>query len=60
MKREQQYLVDYLFHECNFPQGCFLMKGAGIILPDEFTLQVGVVKRIAIEHVGSLVNFVGD
>ncbi len=59
MKRKHQDLVDYLFRECNFPQGCFLMTGTGIIPPDDFTLQVGDETRITIEHIGTLVNFVG-
>ena len=59
MKRKHQDLVDYLFRECNFPQGCFLMTGTGIIPPDDFSLQVGDEIRIAIEHIGTLVNVVG-
>ncbi len=59
MKRKHQELVDYLFRECNFPQGCFLMTGTGIIPPDEFTLQVGDETRITIEGIGTLVNTVG-
>lgn len=59
MKRKHQDLVDYLFRECNFPQGCFLMTGTGIIPPDEFTLEVGDETRITIEHIGTLVNVVG-
>ncbi len=60
MKRKHQDLVDYLFRECNFPQGCFLMTGTGIIPPDAFTLQVGDETRITIEHIGTLVNLVGS
>lgn len=59
MKRKHQDLVDYLFRECDFPQGCFLMTGTGIIPPDEFTLKVGDETRITIEHIGTLVNLVG-
>ncbi|TMM57503.1 2-hydroxyhepta-2,4-diene-1,7-dioate isomerase [Maribacter algarum] len=59
MKRKHQDLVDYLFRECNFSQGCFLMTGTGIIPPDEFTLQVGDETRITIEGIGTLVNTVG-
>lgn len=59
MKRKHQDLVGYLFRECNFPQGCFLMTGTGIIPPDEFTLQIGDETRITIEHIGTLVNVVG-
>lgn len=59
MKRKHQDLVAYLFRECNFPQGCFLMTGTGIIPPDEFTLKVGDTTRITIEHIGTLTNVVG-
>ena len=59
MKRKHQDLVDYLFRECDFPQGCFLMTGTGIIPPDEFSLRVGDETRITIEHIGTLVNKVG-
>lgn len=59
MKRKHKDLVAYLFRECNFPQGCFLMTGTGIIPPDEFTLQVGDTTRITIAHIGTLTNKVG-
>ncbi|MBC6998787.1 fumarylacetoacetate hydrolase family protein [Cytophaga sp. FL35] len=58
MKRKHQDLVDYLFRECNFPNGCFLMTGTGIIPPDEFTLQSGDEISISIEHIGTLTNTV--
>ena len=58
MKRKHQDLVDYLFRECNFPLGCFLMTGTGIIPPGEFTLKSEDEIRISIEHIGTLVNYV--
>lgn len=58
MKRKHQDLVDYLFRECNFPNGCFLMTGTGIIPPDEFTLKAGDEISISIEHIGTLTNTV--
>ncbi|MGI9553172.1 MAG: fumarylacetoacetate hydrolase family protein [Aurantibacter sp.] len=60
MKRKHTELVDYLFRECNFPNGCFLMTGTGIIPPDEFTLEVGDEVRINIENIGTLINTVGQ
>ncbi|WP_425236864.1 fumarylacetoacetate hydrolase family protein [Ulvibacterium sp.] len=60
MKRKHLELVDFLFRECDFPKGCFLMTGTGIIPPDEFTLLVGDEIRISIDHIGTLVNFVGQ
>ncbi|WP_209400107.1 fumarylacetoacetate hydrolase family protein [Pseudozobellia sp. WGM2] len=59
MKRKHTDLVEYLFRECNFPNGCFLMTGTGIIPPDEFTLKSGDEVRISIDEIGTLVNFVG-
>ncbi|WP_299534412.1 fumarylacetoacetate hydrolase family protein [Ulvibacterium sp.] len=60
MKRKHSELVDFLFRECSFPKGCFLMTGTGIIPPDEFTLLVEDEIRISIDHIGTLVNFVGQ
>jgi len=60
MKRKHTELVEFLFRECNFPNGCFLMTGTGIIPPDEFTLQVGDEIRINIDHIGTLTNIVGQ
>jgi 2-dehydro-3-deoxy-D-arabinonate dehydratase len=56
MKRTAQVLVDYLYRECSFPAGCYLMTGTGIIPPDTFTLQRGDEIRISIEGIGKLVN----
>lgn len=60
MKRKHPELVEFLFRECNFPNACFLMTGTGIIPPDDFTLKVGDEVRITIDHIGTLVNFVGQ
>lgn len=56
MKRTPQLLVDYLFRECSFPSGCYLMTGTGIIPPDSFTLQRGDEVRVAIDGIGTLSN----
>lgn len=58
MKRAHSELVEYLFRECSFPKGCFLMTGTGIIPPNDFTLQIGDEIRISIDHIGTLVNWV--
>ncbi len=60
MKRSLPELASYLFRECNFPHGCFLMTGTGIVPPDEFTLEVGDEIRISIDGIGTLTNFVGQ
>jgi 2-dehydro-3-deoxy-D-arabinonate dehydratase len=59
LKRDPASLVHYLFRDNSFPSGCFLLTGTGIVPPDSFTLKPGDEIRIAIEGIGSLVNFVG-
>ncbi|MFK7925088.1 MAG: fumarylacetoacetate hydrolase family protein [Bacteroidia bacterium] len=56
MKRRLPELVDYLYRECSFPHGCFLMTGTGIVPPDSFTLQAGDEVEIEIQHIGILKN----
>ncbi len=58
MKRKHQELVDYLFKEYEFPYGCFLMTGTGIVPPNDFTLQTNDEIRITIDSIGTLINFV--
>lgn len=58
MKRTPQELVDYLFRECKFPQGCFLMTGTGIIPEHDFTLTTGDIIQITIDPIGTLINTV--
>ncbi len=59
MKRKHAELVAFLFRECKFPNGCFLMTGTGIIPPDDFSLKLGDEVRISIDRIGTLLNFVG-
>lgn len=59
MKRKPEELVSYLFRECSFPAGCFLMTGTGIVPSADFTLQPKDEIRITIEPIGTLVNKVG-
>ncbi len=58
MKRQHKELVDFLFRECVFPYGCFLMTGTGIVPPNSFTLQSGDVVTISIQNIGTLINTV--
>lgn len=58
MKRSHQELVDYLFSECSFPKGCYLMTGTGIIPPDEFSLKKADKVHIHIQGIGTLTNTV--
>src|SRR3984885_2447066 len=39
MKRAIKELVEYLYRNNSFPQGCFLLTGTGVVPPDRFTLQ---------------------
>ena len=59
MKRDPQTLVDYLFRENTFPNGCFLLTGTGVVPPDSFTLNHADEIRITIDGIGTLINFVG-
>ncbi len=58
MKRSLTELAAYLFRECTFPAGAFLMTGTGIVPPNDFTLQSGDEIRITIEAIGTLINTV--
>ncbi len=58
MKRKFDELASYLFRECVFEHGCFLMTGTGIIPPNDFTLNEDDEVEINIEHIGTLKNIV--
>lgn len=58
MKRKHDELVKYLFLECRFPYGCFLMTGTGMVPPNEFTLRRADEIRITIDTIGTLTNWV--
>jgi 2-dehydro-3-deoxy-D-arabinonate dehydratase len=56
IRRPLASLVDWLFREDEFPHGCYLLTGTGIVPADDFTLEVGDEIRITIDPVGTLVN----
>ncbi|GAB3976343.1 fumarylacetoacetate hydrolase family protein [Spirosoma terrae] len=58
MKRQHTELVSFLYRECSFSYGCFLMTGTGIVPPDDFTLRSGDEIRISIDGIGTLENVV--
>lgn len=58
IKRSHEELVEFLFRECSFAHGVYLMTGTGIIPPNEFTLASGDEIRISIDHIGTLINVV--
>src|SRR5579859_1923984 len=59
LKRDPKSLVEYLFRDNSFPNGCFLMTGTGIVPPSSFTLASGDKIRITIDPIGTLENEVG-
>ncbi len=58
MKRNFIELAEYLFRECDFEHGVFLMTGTGIVPPNDFTLQPGDEIEISIDNIGTLINIV--
>lgn len=56
MKRNPVELVSFVFRECSFPNGCFIMTGTGIVPEQDFTLQSGDEIKISIDGIGTLVN----
>ena len=58
MKRSAAELVEFLFRDNAFPDGCLLLTGTGIVPPDDFTLHAGDEIRITIDPIGTLTNTV--
>jgi 2-dehydro-3-deoxy-D-arabinonate dehydratase len=58
LRRKPAELVEYLYREMSFPQGCVLLTGTGVIPPDDFTLAKGDVVEITIPPIGTLRNTV--
>ena len=58
LKREISQLIDFLYRDNSFPNGCVLLTGTGIVPPDCFTLDHGDEIQIAIDGIGTLVNVV--
>jgi 2-dehydro-3-deoxy-D-arabinonate dehydratase len=58
MKREFTELAAFLFRDNDFPAGCFLLTGTGIVPPNEFTLAHGDEIRIRVTGLGMLINSV--
>lgn len=59
LKRAPSTLVEYLYRESTFPNGCFLLTGTGIVPPDAFSLRQGDAIHITIAGIGTLINEVG-
>lgn len=58
IKRSFTELAEFLFRECEFEYGCFLMTGTGMVPGNDFTLQEDDTVDITIEGIGTLRNTV--
>jgi 2-dehydro-3-deoxy-D-arabinonate dehydratase len=58
MKRTFTELASWLYREQDFPAGCFLLTGTGMVPPNDFTLAVGDQIDITIAGIGTLRNSV--
>src|ERR1700748_2911856 len=58
IKRSFDELTTYLFAECDFPNGCFLMTGTCLVPPADFTLAENDVVEVSIDGIGTMVNYV--
>ncbi len=58
MKRTHTELVEYLYRECSFPNGAYLMTGTCLVPENNFTLKSKDVITITIEPIGALINIV--
>ena len=56
IKRGFDELASFLYRECSFPFGSFLMTGTGIVPSSAFTLQSGDEISITIDNIGTLIN----
>ena len=56
MKRSFTELVAFLFRDNEFPSGCFLLTGTGIVPPNDLTLRCGDEIRIRVDGLGTLLN----
>lgn len=56
MKRSVEELVEHLYRETSFPDGCILLTGTGIVPDDSFALVGGDIVRIMIPPIGTLEN----
>lgn len=59
IKRPLEELAAYLYRECRFVHGSYLMTGTCLVPPNEFTLAPGDEVNITIDSIGTLSNTVG-
>ena len=56
IKRSFTELAGFLYRECDFPDGCFLMTGTCLVPSPDFTLAEDDVVEISIDAIGTLIN----
>lgn len=59
IKRPLEELAAFLYRECQFMYGSYLMTGTCLVPPNDFTLAPGDEVDIAIDSIGTLHNTVG-
>jgi len=59
IKRPLEGLAAYLYRECQFVYGSYLMTGTCLVPPHDFTLAPGDEVNITIDSIGTLTNTVG-
>lgn len=58
MKRSFSELAEYLYRECDFPHGSFLMTGTCLVPDNNFTLQENDRVDITIDGIGTMTNII--
>jgi 2-dehydro-3-deoxy-D-arabinonate dehydratase len=58
MRRAPETLVEYLYRETSFPDGCVLLTGTGVVPDEDFGLWPGDEIRIHVPPIGTLCNTV--
>jgi len=56
IKRSFTELTGYLYRECDFSHGCYLMTGTCLVPSPDFTLQEDDIIEISIDAIGTLIN----
>ena len=58
MRRDPASLVEFLYRETSFPDGCVLLTGTGVVPETDFGLQAGDEVEIHVPPAGTLANVV--
>ena len=58
MRRDPASLVEFLYRETSYPDGCFLLTGTGVVPEPDFALRPGDEIVIHVPPLGTLSNVV--